>query len=650
MANFTHNQYGSRAVLETAGGPVHYYRLAALEEAGLAAVSRLPFSIKILLETALRNWDDFLVTEKDILNLATWNPQAPAQVEIPFMTGRVIMQDFTGVPAVVDLAALRAAMARLGGDPQRINPLIPADLVIDHSVQVDNFATSTALLFNAEHPDPADPLHLFAVDDGDGYVDGDKRWRFIGAYLIYGQWKQAVVGGIQALSAAYVVTGQARYAHKAGVLLDRVADLYPNFDFRREGVMYEGPAHAGYVSTWHDACEEARELVLAYDRVFPAVSQDTELAAFLAEMSAQFGLENPKATPADLCRNIEERIGLDTLQNAGKITSNYPRQEITLALIRTVLQWPGNRAEVLAAIDEAIDIGRRSGVAVHISHLRVADPSNHGLAPAMLERIDRARAGGVDVTFDLYPYTWGCAPLLVVLPPWAQEGGPAPILERLGDPATVARMDAEMSAAGVDWSACNVSNLPPLPCGDWDGASLPQVAAALGLPPSRAVLRLLLESELDATFVAGGGSEEDNALLLAHPAAMIGSDGVLVGRHPHPRGYGCFPRVLARCVRESRLMSWEAAIAKMTALPAARFGLEDRGRLRASAAADLVVLSPERVADTATFEEGRRPPGGIEWVVLNGQVVVQNGTYTGGNYGRALRPLQSNWRHADASS
>ncbi|MFZ1462664.1 MAG: aconitate hydratase AcnA [Anaerolineae bacterium] len=150
MANFTHNQYGSRAVLETAGGPVHYYRLAALEEAGLAAVSRLPFSIKILLETALRNWDDFLVTEKDILNLATWNPQAPAQVEIPFMTGRVIMQDFTGVPAVVDLAALRAAMARLGGDPQRINPLIPADLVIDHSVQVDNFATSTALLFNAE--------------------------------------------------------------------------------------------------------------------------------------------------------------------------------------------------------------------------------------------------------------------------------------------------------------------------------------------------------------------------------------------------------------------------------------------------------------------------------------------------------------------
>jgi len=150
MADFTHNKFGSRTALETATGKVYYYRLAALEEAGLATISRLPFSIKILLETALRNWDEFLVTERDIVNLATWNPQAPAPVEIPFMTGRVIMQDFTGVPAVVDLAALRAAMARLGGDPERINPLIPADLVIDHSVQVDNFATSNALIFNAE--------------------------------------------------------------------------------------------------------------------------------------------------------------------------------------------------------------------------------------------------------------------------------------------------------------------------------------------------------------------------------------------------------------------------------------------------------------------------------------------------------------------
>lgn len=211
-----------------------------------------------------------------------------------------------------------------------------------------------ALLFNSEHPDPADPLHSFGVDDGEGYVEGEKRWRFIGAYLIYGQWKQAVLGGIKALSAAYVVTGDPVYARKAGILLDRVADVYPTFDFRTEGVMYEGPAHAGYVSTWHDACEEVRELALAYDQVFEALRTDVELAGFLAGKARQYGLENPKATPADVCRNIEERILWDTLQHPEKIVSNYPRREVALIVIKSVLGWPGNREDVLSHMDSMI--------------------------------------------------------------------------------------------------------------------------------------------------------------------------------------------------------------------------------------------------------------------------------------------------------
>ena len=117
-----------------------------------------------------------------------------------------------------------------------------------------------SLLFHAEHPDPSDPLHRFGVDDGEGYVEGGKRWRFISAYLIFGQWKQGVVSGIRNLAAAYVATGELAYAHKAGVLLDRVADLYPTFDFGKEGVMYEGPPRSGYVSTWHDACVEVHDL------------------------------------------------------------------------------------------------------------------------------------------------------------------------------------------------------------------------------------------------------------------------------------------------------------------------------------------------------------------------------------------------------
>jgi len=208
-----------------------------------------------------------------------------------------------------------------------------------------------SLLFNAEHPDPEDPLHKFGVDDGEGYVEGRKRWRFIGTYLIYGQWKQAVLGGIKALSAAYVVTGDTAYARKAGILLDRVADLYPTFDFKREGVLYEGRGSAGYISTWHDACEETRQIVLAYDQVRGALKEDEELARFLSRKVQQFKLDGPKNSPEDVLHNIEDRILNDALRNSHKIHSNYPRREIALAIIKTGLGWPENRKEVMSMID-----------------------------------------------------------------------------------------------------------------------------------------------------------------------------------------------------------------------------------------------------------------------------------------------------------
>jgi hypothetical protein len=220
----------------------------------------------------------------------------------------------------------------------------------EHNV-FDPARADRSLLFNAEHPEPGDPLRSFGVDDGEGYVDGDKRWRFIGAYLIYGQWKQAVLGGIRALAAAYLVTGDRSYAHKAGVLLDRVADLYPSFDFGKEGVMYEGPPMAGYVSTWHDACEETRWLALAYDQVRDALADDAALVAFLSERSHRYGLANPKATWADIRRNIEDGILRDAIKNRQRIYSNYPRTEIALATILIVLGWPENRADVFAIVD-----------------------------------------------------------------------------------------------------------------------------------------------------------------------------------------------------------------------------------------------------------------------------------------------------------
>jgi len=213
-----------------------------------------------------------------------------------------------------------------------------------------------SLLYNTEHPDPKDPLHAFGVDDGEGYVADGHRWRFIGAYLIFGQWKQAIVNGIRQLAAAYTVTGDAAYAHKAGVLLDRVADLYPTMDFGKEGVMYEGPPRSGYVSTWHDACEETREMALAYDQVRDALAQDEPLAAFLARKAQQFHPPNPKTTCADVVRNIEARILRDALNSPDKIYSNYPRTEYTVAILKTVLGWPENRAEVMAVIEPMLQL------------------------------------------------------------------------------------------------------------------------------------------------------------------------------------------------------------------------------------------------------------------------------------------------------
>lgn len=212
-----------------------------------------------------------------------------------------------------------------------------------------------SLLFNTEHPDPADPLHLFGVDDGEGYREGENTWWFVGTYLVYGQWKQIVHGGIRALAEAYAATGESVFAHKAGVLLDRVADLYTTFNFKDQAMMYEGPAHAGYVSTWHDACEEARALAQAYDQVRDALGEDEALAEFLSGKAAQNGIEASKASPADVTRHIEEGILLDTVVNHDRIRSNYPRKEIALITLHSVLDWEGNREKVYGLIAEMME-------------------------------------------------------------------------------------------------------------------------------------------------------------------------------------------------------------------------------------------------------------------------------------------------------
>ncbi len=224
----------------------------------------------------------------------------------------------------------------------------------EHGV-FDPAKADRSLLFNTEHPDPSDPLHRFGVDDGTGYVDGDKRWRFIGAYLIYGQWKQAIVEGIRTLAAAHLMTGDPVCARKAAILIDRVADLYPTFDFGEQGEVYERKADRGYVSTWHDACEETREIIMAYDMIFEAIKEDPELVAFLSEKSRQYTLGNPKASFADIQRNIEGGILRDAIVNRSRITTNYPRTEIALAVDYAVLGLPENESAFWEIVDPMLE-------------------------------------------------------------------------------------------------------------------------------------------------------------------------------------------------------------------------------------------------------------------------------------------------------
>jgi len=201
----TGNAFGSRSTLKTSHGDYTIFRLDALEKAGLGPIDRLPFSIRVLLEACLRNVDDFIVTEEHVREVAQWNAAKPKEVEIPFMPGRVVLQDFTGVPAVVDLAALRAAMVRMGGDPTKINPLVQCDLVIDHSVQVDEFASSTALQKNIDIE----------------FERNKERYQFL-------KWGQKAFQNFRVVPPATGIVHQVNLEYLATVVLQKDGIAYPD--------------------------------------------------------------------------------------------------------------------------------------------------------------------------------------------------------------------------------------------------------------------------------------------------------------------------------------------------------------------------------------------------------------------------------------
>ena len=277
-----------------------------------------------------------------------------------------------------------------------------------------------------------------------------------------------------------------------------------------------------------------------------------------------------------------------------------------------------NEADGLVdAVREAIRIGEEAGVPVQISHHKASGRRNWGRVRESLALIDEARARGIDVTADQYPYTAGSTSLFAVLQNGAFRG------------------DSPGGLGQLEGGDVLVSFAPKHP--EWEGRTIATLASGWGVNAETAAQRVV-DGEGEACFVVVFTMAEDDVkMVMTHPSTMIGSDGVPSGGNPHPRLYGCFPRVLGRYVREERVLDLPTAIHRMTGMPAAKFQLRDRGTIRPGAFADLVVFDAARINDAATYGDPRQAPTGIRAVYVNGIAVARDGQHTGARPGRGLR-------------
>ncbi|WP_406195668.1 D-aminoacylase [Kitasatospora sp. NBC_01560] len=302
-------------------------------------------------------------------------------------------------------------------------------------------------------------------------------------------------------------------------------------------------------------------------------------------------------------------------------------------------------AGALEGYAEMVEIARQSGCPVHLTHATMNFGVNQGRAGELLDLVDQALADGVDLTLDSYPYLPGSTTLAALLPSWATEGGPAATLARLADRDICEWIRYEVEEKGsdgchgvvTDWATIQLSGVRNPALATVIGRTVAELATERGATGTDVFLDLLRRDELATTILQHVGHEENVRAIMRHRVHTVGSDGLLVGARPHPRAWGTFPRYLARYSRELGVLTLEETIARMTGRPAARLGLDRRGVIAPGHHADLVLLDPDTVQDTATFEHPRRPAAGIEHVYVNGTAVVRQGRTTGARPGRALR-------------
>ena len=312
---------------------------------------------------------------------------------------------------------------------------------------------------------------------------------------------------------------------------------------------------------------------------------------------------------------------------------------------RYVTHLRSEGADLLEAVDEALEVGRLAEVAVHLSHHKAAGKKYWGTVHRSLQAVERARARGIVAGADVYPYVAMWTDLDTILPDDARDGGREATLERLRDPETVTALALRLELEhGGTWGDIAISDAGSERNADLAGMRLDDIARGWRLTPPRAALRLLLEEHLDVQAIFFAMSEDDVATVLSADFVSIGSDasaraldGPTARGVPHPRTFGCFPRVFGRFVRGRRTLELGEAVRRMTSLAADQFGLRGRGRIEIGAYADLVLFDPERIVDTATYDRPFAYPIGIDAVWVNGRAVVRDGISTGARPGRVLR-------------
>ena len=387
---------------------------------------------------------------------------------------------------------------------------------------------------------------------------------------------------------------------------------------------------------------QVREYVIGYDNRPPT-------AAELSQM---------KQLVADAMK--DGALGLST--SLQYVPARFAKTDEIVELAKVAHQYGGiyithQRSEANAIDDsmkEVFEIARRANIPAEIWHFKTAYKKNWGRMPEMLGRIAAARRRGLKITADVYPYVAGSTSLSACLPPWALEGGTDKMIARLKDSSTRERLQKEITTDAKDWeniylgsggpSGILIGSVTNRELDNWQGKRLSEIATAHNKDPLDALFDFIIADHGQTGAIFFMMQESDMNAALKSPFVSIctdsgarATDGPLAGSKSHPRGWGTYPRILGHYVRDEKLMPLELAIHKMKGLPASNVGLKQRGLLREGYFADIAIFDPKTVIDRATFEEPNQYPVGINYVIVNGQIEVDNGQRTQTNSGRVLR-------------